>query len=420
MAEKFVAKTGNDSNDGSEGSPFLTIDKGISVLNGSDILTIDAGNYIEAIRFSTRAIPSGVNGAPTIIRAKAGAAVQLTPNSGTYVIVTDAIRNWIEFRGLYQGNGASLICSAGSVDHNAVVRATDGCSDITFDGLEITDSGVSHGFISSDDCGPRIKLLNSRIHNNGNSFTSGSVPHGVYIQSDDALVQGNEIWNNTKGYGVHQFNNGQRLNVNTNYIHDNESGILLGFGDDHLAYNNLIEGGGLGIDLGTGSVAQDGIMILCNSIWGTGSAIYSDDSGNQTNFIIRGNIAYPLNAGGDGSIFLNNSNQSGWIVTHNLVREDFSIAGSGHTKNNIVIGDPLLIDPANGNFRLQDGSPAINVGIDLSALMPAVDYAGNIRSGLWDIGAFNFGGRANSGARSSASGRNIATGRGLASNRRII
>ena len=53
---------------------------------------------------------------------------------------------------------------------------------------------------------------------------------------------------------------------------------------------------------------------------------------------------------------------------------------------NTVTADPLF----DSNFTLQAGSPAIDNGADLSAYF-TTDYAGNTRSGTWDIGAYEFG-----------------------------
>ena len=50
--------------------------------------------------------------------------------------------------------------------------------------------------------------------------------------------------------------------------------------------------------------------------------------------------------------------------------------------------DPLFADPANGNFRLLPGSPAIGTGLDLSAEGVGDDIDGVNRGASWSIGAF--------------------------------
>ena len=50
MATLHVAKTGNDSNDGSEGSPFLTINAAMLAASAGDTISIGAGTYDETIK----------------------------------------------------------------------------------------------------------------------------------------------------------------------------------------------------------------------------------------------------------------------------------------------------------------------------------------------------------------------------------
>jgi hypothetical protein len=51
-----------------------------------------------------------------------------------------------------------------------------------------------------------------------------------------------------------------------------------------------------------------------------------------------------------------------------------------------VVGDPLLADPARGDFTPSPGSPALGTGT--RALAPALDFAGNPRPrGAVDRGA---------------------------------
>jgi pectin methylesterase-like acyl-CoA thioesterase len=46
-AERYVAKTGSDGNDGSSGSPWLTIQHAITTSDAGDIINVAAGTYAE-------------------------------------------------------------------------------------------------------------------------------------------------------------------------------------------------------------------------------------------------------------------------------------------------------------------------------------------------------------------------------------
>jgi predicted outer membrane repeat protein len=69
----------------------------------------------------------------------------------------------------------------------------------------------------------------------------------------------------------------------------------------------------------------------------------------------------------------------------------FSIVQGGYSGTSNLNEDPLFIDPANGNFQLQEGSPAINAGNNTA--IPAgllTDLAGNTRilEDVVDMGAY--------------------------------
>lgn len=52
--------------------------------------------------------------------------------------------------------------------------------------------------------------------------------------------------------------------------------------------------------------------------------------------------------------------------------------------------DQLFVDYANGNLKLISTSPAATGGTDLSAYGFNTDYDGNIRNGIWSMGAYQF------------------------------
>ncbi len=69
-----VSKTGDDSNDGSETSPFLTISKAAQMAIAGDVITIHEGTYEETVTPSK----SGSAGKPIIYQAAAGDKVIIT------------------------------------------------------------------------------------------------------------------------------------------------------------------------------------------------------------------------------------------------------------------------------------------------------------------------------------------------------
>jgi hypothetical protein len=54
-------------------------------------------------------------------------------------------------------------------------------------------------------------------------------------------------------------------------------------------------------------------------------------------------------------------------------------------------GDPIFVDAANFNWRLQTNSPGIDAGTNLTAYGLTDDFFGQPRSGTWDMGPFEGG-----------------------------
>ncbi len=70
-------------------------------------------------------------------------------------------------------------------------------------------------------------------------------------------------------------------------------------------------------------------------------------------------------------------------LTDGFSSHRFEVDGENH-----IEGDPLFVNPSVFNFRLQEGSPAIDNASSISA--PNIDFDGNFRpqGTSYDIGAF--------------------------------
>ena len=80
-----VAKNGNDANDGSEATPFLTVSKAAAVAVAGDVVTIHAGTYEEMLRPAN----SGAAGNPIVFRSAADEKVILTAMQALNGFATD-------------------------------------------------------------------------------------------------------------------------------------------------------------------------------------------------------------------------------------------------------------------------------------------------------------------------------------------
>ena len=86
----------------------------------------------------------------------------------------------------------------------------------------------------------------------------------------------------------------------------------------------------------------------------------------MTNAVIQNNISYKNGAG------------------------DYSNSGTGTTQDHNLFGvDPVFVNAAAGDFRLQSTSPAINAGIVITAV--TTDFSGVKRDGPnYEIGAYEY------------------------------
>jgi hypothetical protein len=139
---------------------------------------------------------------------------------------------------------------------------------------------------------------------------------------------------------------------------NNHHCIQVGESDGAKLYNNVLTGGDDGLFLNTGP-----------------GAISNLDCRNN---IIVDNRAYGIN-GAAASFTAADHN-----CVYNNTTANYNGAGLAAGANDIN-ADPLMVDPANADFRLTTNSPCINRGTPVGL---SVDYAGNSIKGLPDIGAY--------------------------------
>jgi hypothetical protein len=113
-----------------------------------------------------------------------------------------------------------------------------------------------------------------------------------------------------------------------------------------------------------------------------------------TNINIKNNIFYDNFYAGVRSY---SAQVGGLTMTNNIVQngimyskeQDVTELDAPVSTNNIVSTDPLLVNPASYDFRLQSGSPAINAGVNVGL---TTDFYRNSIIGLPDRGAIEYAG----------------------------
>jgi parallel beta-helix repeat protein len=215
-----------------------------------------------------------------------------------------------------------------------------------------------------------LEFKNSKFHDNGTNIGD----HGLYLESSDSLIEGNEAYNNS-GFGFHVFSSITNDSVNRNlvtrnYAHHNGSGIVMGPGAANVASYNIVTN-----DIREYAIAAyngcSNCKIIHNTVYGnTGDGIQARSG--SSNAIITNNISYN-NTGAD--LIEYNTTTKTAVFTNNL-------CDAAATNCAIVSGTVgnVFVDAAGGNFGLVAGSAAINAGANVTG------FAKN--GTLPDVGAF--------------------------------
>ena len=121
------------------------------------------------------------------------------------------------------------------------------------------------------------------------------------------------------------------------------------------------------------------------AFWGGGAAY-----GTLENCVVLDNAAvyyYTFGAKGGGVAYCSLFNS---IVTFNTADETAPNTWLGRKFSSLTGGDPLFVDAANGDYRLQTNSPCIDAGQNQPWMIGAVDFDGvsRVLNGIVDIGAY--------------------------------
>jgi parallel beta-helix repeat protein len=347
----YVSPGGNDSNPGTRALPFRTISKGLSMVKAGNTLYLIGGSYSEGINSRTATIPCGSSWTNAVkIAADPGSVPVLAATSSD---VINLVHSYIQYL-IIDG----LVIDASKVGFGISLK--NGAHHVRFQNVTVRNainSGVLVGYGSG--VTSYNEFIRMKIHDNGGDKWD----HGIYMSTGNNLIEECEIFNNS-GYGVHLYNGyaGETLNGNVirgNRIHHNGVwGIIMGGGNNHAAYNNLLWANAMG-GIWVAYKKPVGTKIYNNTIVG-GSAAISIAS-DSSDAIIQNNIAYKIINQGSRTVLSNNYS-----------------------------GDPLFVNLAAGNYQLRIGSPAIDAGISVSIVKTDMNGVPRPKGVKYDIGAYEY------------------------------
>ncbi|MCD6406118.1 MAG: right-handed parallel beta-helix repeat-containing protein, partial [Planctomycetes bacterium] len=418
-AEYFVSTGGSNSNDGSSAHPWLTIQHAVNSIAPGDVITVGDGTYVGAKMTS-----SGATGAPKTLRAE---------NNGGAILNASSPINW----------------------HNAVIEV-EGQNYWIIDGFEIDGVNNTYRGIDIRVC-EHNTVRNCHVHDTyltgifdgfhtyalyENNVSHDNGEHGIYHSNseDYAVIRGNTCYSNAS-CGIHM--NGdismggdgviRHCTIEKNICYDNPSGsgINMDGVSDSIVRNNLLydnHGSGISlyaIDAAEGSsnniIANNTVVNASDGRWALNIPPSSGGQPHPTDNKVFNNIFYTRHSW-RGTISTHPSCLPGFECDYNVVMNRFSIDSGdsritladwqGHgfdTHSIIATPADLFVDEASGDYHLKDGSPAINIGIEVAEVTEDIEGTPRPQDGLYDIGAYEVASQAST-YYVSTSGDNLDDG----------
>ena len=385
-----VTTSGSDGADGSESSPWRTLQHAADRVNAGDTVVVHAGNYT-GFNLSR----SGTADAPITFLADAGAIIDRdNPNTSDGINIEGS--DWVVIDG-FEIIGAS----------RAGIRAVL-CGHVTIRRVRADLNqkwGIFTGFC--DD-----------LVIEHNECSRSVVEHGIYASNsgDRPVIRGNYVWGN-RGNGIHL--NGDRTSggdgiisnalVEGNVVADNGvsggSGINCDGVQDSIIQNNLLVGNhasGISLYRIDGGGTSTGNLVVNNTVLMASDSRWAlNIQSGSTDTTVLNNILWSEHSW-KGSIDISADSLPGFQSDYNVLMNRMTTDGGAHVLSlaqwRLATGqdgsallatpDELFVDTAEEDFNLTLGSPALDAGTSEGA--PFHDLDGETRpQGLaFDIGAF--------------------------------
>jgi hypothetical protein len=350
----YVATTGSDANSGTSAAPFRTLQKAASVVGPGDTVIVRDGVYT-----------GGSSGGNLVSLSRSG--------SSSAWIVFRAERKWgavLDGRNNYNQTGIDF----GSVSY------------VRVEGFEIRGF-QGYGFVLYGG-GHDLAVVRNHVHTIGRYCTdtnNGRTGVSIGEGTSRVLFEGN-VW-----HDIGRFADGESgCNTGNTYYMNHDHGIYVAEGDEITIRNDVfynIKRGWAIQRYASSGYRVAGLKILNNTFVGANPyrdgqiILASATSGLQ----IENNIFYNPRGGG---VLVDDGSLSGTVRANMTYGGSATVGGSGGltVSGNWNNTDPRFV--SSSNFRLQSGSPAMDVGLRLSDVTRDADGVSRPQGGGHDVGAY--------------------------------
>lgn len=375
-----VAKTGNDVNPGTLGSPKLTILAGLTGRSPGDRVIVHAGSYRENLTLPHFIPPSGTSGNPITLMSNPGDTVTLLNGNAagdTFIEFTGT--DWFVMKD-FQCNGEFDTAAVEADAMGVCIKFNSGSTNIVIDNVDIYQTRCMGIFLNGGAAFNEIK--NSDLHHNGNNCPGAGggndLGYDIYNDSGNLNVHHNDM-HDGPSYAIQSYDQSggdlHDIRICDNRIWNKGQGtpsagaiVSGGIGDNLICNNQIFNNTGYGIALGTGDGTY-GMSILHNTIYGnSGPAVVLNPMASVHDNIIRNNILF----GNGTDAIVDNSGNGTNVKTPNTT------------------SDPAFVNAAAGNFHLTALSLARGAGVAGTGV--TTDFDGVARGNPPDAGAYQYSG----------------------------
>ena len=415
----YVSKSGDNSNNGSETSPFLTIQKGLAVVSAGDTVFVKTGIYNEQVtvygKSGTASSQTTISAYPGDLPIIDGTGINID-GEGALVMIWD---KFITFSGFEIRNSSK----------NGVTTSDEGHNLIRHNNIhDVMGQGIGLG--GDNDIAEYNVVYNTSMNN----YTKpGSVYNAAGISArrapNYAIIRHNivhDVW----GEGISTFEATHTL-IEDNIAFDNWSTDIYISNANYvtLQRNFVYQTKNMDKSSQVSSASQIGILlgdeketpisayntIAYNIVYGCKRNLYSwgsNGSNGMNNLLIANNTF--VNSTYHANVQLNPNSNSHVIIKNNIVIQNgglLPISLKNNTEltfsNNLwsstpnilasgmndIVGDAKLtntnIPYEAASYALTSSSPCINKGVKVGL---ATDYLNQAIIGIPDIGAYEFTG----------------------------